>query len=560
MRAVALTAFAVALVAAVATATPTKPVVSDAYTLPWSYLKEENGQLSVVTSEESSGRTVAKAQWNESLADLGWDYLNVEGSGDYNSGYLEGYLTAARIRLAGIPAAPSDAKVFQWVVDHLAYMKQMSEALRATDKFWAVVGDQLSYLDGMADGVNANTAARTAGDKNVTSFELFLINFGDEIGDVQTAVNVQSGRTPKGFMQSWKPSHCSALIKVTHDDLYMAHDTWSGFEGMAYRMYKVYSFHGVTVSFSGHPAFMASGDDWYMTSNQLAIQETTNGVMNTTLFTAVVPHTVSEWLRVMAATFLANDGETWTTYFARENSGTYNNQYMVVDFKVYSPGSTVAPGTLWVAEQLPGIVVRADQSAVLREQGYWASYNIPFYKNIYDISGFQQKYEQEGNFWSYTKYARPEIFHRNQANISDLAGMQRMMRYNDYETDPFSRVTNCSGAPDGRCLTPQSSMLTIASRGDLMPLYNTTEEMIQHYGPLYTFIAQGCFGAIDSKIAAWSNRHTQRAYVISGPTNDQQPTFQWDAKSCAGIAAPRGTPTTVDYPWVEFNRVRDPIA
>lgn len=556
MRAVAFRAFAIAVVAcaALVSATPTKPVVSDAYNLPWTYLANTNGALSVTTTKPAYANLVAKAQWNASLADLGWDYLNIEGDGDYMTGYLEGYLTAERIILAGIPAVPSDPKVLQWVVDHVAYMKATSKALRYEDKFWAKVGDLLSYLDGMADGVNAKNVGT-----NVTSFELFLINFGDEVGDVQTAVDVQSGKEPKGFNQNWKPSHCSALIKVTHDDLYMAHDTWSGFLGMTYRIYKVTTFKGVTVTFSAHPAFMASGDDWYMTSNQLAVQETTNGVMNTSLFVAVVPRTVSEWLRTMAATYLADNGEMWTTYFSRENSGTYNNQYMVVDFKLYSPGSTVAPNTLWVAEQLPGVVVRGDQSAVLRDNGFWASYNVPFYPEIYALSGYLKDYEIYGNFYSYSKYARPEIFKRNQQNITNLEGMQRMMRYNDYETDPFSKIQNCSGAPNDQCLTPQSSMLSIASRGDLMPLYANKSDMIAHYGPLYTFMAQGCFGAIDSKIAAWSNRHTLRAYVIAGPSNDQQPTFQWNTKSCTGTAAPRDTPATVDYPWVEFNRVRDPI-
>ena len=48
----------------------------------------------------------------------------------------------------------------------------------------------------------------------------------------------------------------------------------------------------------------------------------------------------------------------------------------------------------WVMEQLPGFVVSADQTAALRTNGYWGSYNIPFYKKVYEISGFEQMWVQ----------------------------------------------------------------------------------------------------------------------------------------------------------------------
>jgi len=49
--------------------------------------------------------------------------------------------------------------------------------------------------------------------------------------------------------------------------------------------------------------------------------------------------------------------------------GTYNNQYMVVDLKKVVTngwGRKLATGTLWVIEQMPGLVVGADQTAILR--------------------------------------------------------------------------------------------------------------------------------------------------------------------------------------------------
>jgi len=47
-------------------------------------------------------------------------------------------------------------------------------------------------------------------------------------------------------------------------------------------------------------------------------------------------------------------------------SGTYNNQYMIVDLKKVTLGHELANGTLWVIEQIPGLVVGADQTTILR--------------------------------------------------------------------------------------------------------------------------------------------------------------------------------------------------
>lgn len=33
--------------------------------------------------------------------------------------------------------------------------------------------------------------------------------------------------------------------------------------------------------------------------------------------------------------------------------------------------------------------LQADMSRVLLEQGYWVSYNVPYFPNVYNISGVQ---------------------------------------------------------------------------------------------------------------------------------------------------------------------------
>jgi hypothetical protein len=69
----------------------------------------------------------------------------------------------------------------------------------------------------------------------------------------------------------------------------------------------------------------------------------------------------------MVANRLATTGKQWTKFFARRNSGTYNNQWMILDYNRFEPGMDASDtrGLLWVLEQLPG---RAARWFILRQK------------------------------------------------------------------------------------------------------------------------------------------------------------------------------------------------
>ena len=542
------------LVATAAMATPTTPIEVNTTLMKEYFLTKDNTGNMKVQDYMPTTPILARGRHNRSRMSLGWDYLEISAASYdrsteenfYYGGFLEGALTMEAIDRVDFDMSRLSSGVTAWIQEQLNWLKKQTEGPNEAPRFFRNAKSILSQMTGLVDGYNHARGA------NVTLLEMFYVNLGPEVGDIEVAVNLAQGKLRKEEMLPPRRvgEHCSALIKWTHDDLYMAHDTWSGFEGMAYRMYKVYHLGTWTITFSSYAASISSGDDWYQSNAGIAIQETTNEVFNTSLYTAVVPQTVPEFMRVMIATHFTNNGEAWTHDFSLFNSGTYNNQYMVVDFKKFAPGSTIVADTLWIAEQIPGYIHRADVSTVLQEKGYWASYNIPYFFDIFDISGYKKMEEQQGTFWSYTKYARPEIFHRNETMVTDLASMMRMMRYNNYKYDDFSIIPNCTGAANNQCDPMHSSMLAIASRGDLMTVYNTTAENIAHYGPLYGFVAQGCFGAIDTKIASWSNRYNLKSYIINGPTSDQQPIFTWGSAVCPNL--PPDSPPTFNFPWVTF--------
>ncbi len=106
--------------------------------------------------------------------------------------------------------------------------------------------------------------------------------------------------------------------------------------------------------------------------------ETTLDNSNQSLWKFVTPLTNPYWIRNIVANRLANNGSEWAKTFSLYNSGTYNNQWMIVDTKLFVPNApTLQNGLLTVLEQTPGNVYWSDQTDVLRKTSYWASYNIP---------------------------------------------------------------------------------------------------------------------------------------------------------------------------------------
>ncbi len=122
---------------------------------------------------------------------------------------------------------------------------------------------------------------------------------------------------------------------------------------------------------------LLSIDDFYTTSANLAVIETTIGNSNADLWSFVTPQSNLYWIRILASNRLAQNGEEWAKWFSLFNSGTYNNQWMIVDYKKFTPNKPLEDGTLTILEQIPGYILSEDKTDVLRDQSYWSSYNLP---------------------------------------------------------------------------------------------------------------------------------------------------------------------------------------
>ena len=520
---------------------------------------------------------------NAAMMTTGWATVYIEADsmfmhnysvsqGYYAVGFAEGLMTYEQMYDNYYNLYPptdnltqqADVKVEAWIKDQFNYMTTSAEANKATSEYWMTVYNVLQQFQGMVDGYQLRVPM--GDEKYLDWYQIYMIGFNFELYDVQAATTVWNG---PGFQNGFLPhvnrrSRCSALIKVTSDDLFMGHDTWSGYNTML-RQYKIYNFTRLNdearsrvVAMSSYPATLHSGDDWYMLSNGLTVQETTNDNYNKDSYQYIVTNTVAEMIRVMVSNYMATTGDDWTETFCRQNSGTYNNQYMVVNMNLFNATETdmtkkVPNGTLWIMEQMPNMCKREDVSMVLRETSYWASYNLPSIPAVQAWSGTLAKEAEFGTFFSYTNYSRAEIFRAHEGGVTDLDSMQAMLRYNQYKTDPFSLIPNCSGTPNNTCTPPYAASLTIASRFDLNT--NGTNKTL---GPLFMFVDKGAFGAIDTKIVAWSEHKDMIGHLISGPTvqpdSDIAP-FQWAGTEWETGYPRRGIPESFNFQFMSSTQL-----
>ncbi|KAI0219164.1 Phospholipase B-like 1 [Lamellibrachia satsuma] len=504
------------------------------------YMK--NGVAHYVAGQMDKKYAAAYGRYNNTLMETGWGLLEIKaGYGAltknqdlmYAAGFLEGIFTARQIYQNYVNVKPLvipklkkslEGKLRQYFQKQDEWLRAMILKYTSSDPYWQHVAYVMSQFDGLYNGYKL--VAEKSWPSDV--FVIQLLNGVGDVIDLAKALDPDSWpdyahMTYSQLLQSvHRRGHCSALVKVTgaYEDMFLSHSSWFEYAATM-RIFKHYHLNVVDkhtsareISFSSYPGFLESLDDFYLMDSSLVLLQTTNNVFNYSLYKLVQSSSMLAWQRVRVANMMASSGSEWSQVFAKYNSGTYNNQYMVVDLKKVHLGRTIDDNALWVVEQIPGLVVGADQTPTLRT-GYWPSYNVPFYEEVYNRSGYPGVVKEHGTDFSYQLAPRAKIFRRDQAKVVNMADMKAIMRYNDYKTDPYSEGKPCN---------------TICCRGDLA----------EHPGP---------FGCYDTKVSDYKMALLRQAFIINGPTlgTGLKP-FSWTGpfKNMSHV----GLPTTYDFDWV----------
>eukprot|EP00708_Paratrimastix_pyriformis_P002324 GAFH01001067.1.p1 GENE.GAFH01001067.1~~GAFH01001067.1.p1 ORF type:complete len:607 (+),score=260.42 GAFH01001067.1:112-1821(+) len=428
-------------------------------------------------------------------------------------------------------------EIYDFVERTRLFLVENIEKYKATDPYWAQMSFIYAQFEGLVEGYNLVTAdpARKLNTQNMWMYE----SIGDLLDLYHANLTAQMSLHERvAFWQT--ATHCSGLVKLLpqNKELYISQAAWFFFGSMN-RVLKHYDIplnHPSTatkqLTMSSYPGLLYSFDDFYVLGSGLAVIETTIGNYNDSLYANIQSRSILEWVRVMVANRMGHSGEEWTATFGRYNSGSYNNQYLVVDYSKFTPGKEPLPGTLWILEQYPGGYFAKDRTDVLKSQLYYPSFNVPSLDETYDMLNFTGAADVDAHtaFWEDRETScRAQQFRREHTSVTDLESMRAIMRFNNWQKDNAS-VDPVFGRDPGAA---------IASRYDL------------RRPPLPKGL---CFGEIDTKITSSNMASHMTFTAISGPTthhDEALPVFDF---TTAYYAVPHaGLPDRWDFGWVLFH-------
>ena len=355
---------------------------------------------------------------------------------------------------------------------------------------------------------------------------------------------------------------CSSLVKLVHAsnprkvDILASHNTWTSY-GEMLRIYKSFSFPDVSshpsfvnkkFSMSSYPGYLSSTDDWVTAyDSQILITETTNECLSRKrLRKYVQPDSVTTVVRSIVASVMSNSGSEWFDTFSRENSGTYNNQWIIVDYKPFmswrdewrkgnekpEPPSDV----LWIIEQAPGLVVGHDKTSFLFEESYWASYNRPYYSLIANVSGYTAASRLHGEWFEHAKCPRARIFSALHSAVENVESMRSIMSLNMWD------VMNATYLHTHNCPKNQ-----LAGRYDIDPKLPLNSKEYRKCGPVMAY------GALDLKVTSAGLMTQDAVVMVSAPLwNNTVGPFNWSELPIEAQTAHWGQPEKWDFPAYVF--------
>jgi len=449
-------------------------------------------------------------------------------------GYLEGALAAdgiynhyrliREIKGYNSTAKTYPPKVYNFISSNLAYVRESVKAYKEIP-YWQEIGLIVNQFDGLQKGYNFTMKDNATAQLN--EFDQWFFQSAGDMFDI--AAMFPDDVEPAAEFRE----HCSGLIRLTDDyrDIYFSHDAWSDYRELHGELKEydlpIPEFTAHRIVMSTRVGKLASYDDFYMTDSGLYVLETTLNNYNQSLYDVVVPQNLFTWIRAYHAVLMAHNGSDWCNIFIKHNSGTYNNQYVVVDSNKLTRFSKPTSDLIWIIEQFPGTYEMGDVTDYLVTNGYFPSVNCPYFERLYNLAGYPELVESMGIYGGYRSNNGPraQIMARDAPRIKDFKMFKEFMRYNQWKRDPYSQG---------------DAAQQIASRYDQRPAEGTP------YG------VRNNFGDLDSKVLRLTEaRALMTMHAIASPPYESNPVWQFGEEPFEKVNY-YGLPKTWNFTWVDF--------
>ncbi|OHT16675.1 Laminin A family protein [Tritrichomonas foetus] len=570
---------------------------SQAETASCAILSDGTPKVTMGIDKENSD---AWAYWNNSISEIGWYTLHVEGREGASShnmlrcaGLLEGYLSQHEIFLHfqlmkdihGFDRTTDYSPEWRYFMEKNMNYTFSSVQAYLDDPYWRDINLTLTQFNGLLEGYNMKREEREKkgeiegqmiNNEIMTPLDFWFLEAECELYDVEMALIPvpESATAPTKsqnkniFGNSQKNDHsvnngnslnsernkyitkklnklptkktqnppngddCTGLIRLLPDysDIFFSQDTWSDFRDLHGELkeyhFPIPGFKANRILFSTRVGKLFSYDDFYIADSGLLVLETTMSIFNLDLYKEVIPESLFTWLRATRSMWHTDNGKDWATEFIKHNSGTLNNQYIILDQKKFTRFEKPEKDLLWMIEQYPGDYESRDLTDLLVKNGYFPSINVPFTERLYEKAGYPEKVKSSatGDFFSYYDSARFKILDRESRRIMNFEDFKKLMTYNNYQRDPYSK-----GDP----------AQAIMSRYDL-------RRPGEPYGPAKAF------GGLDSKCCRITEFATKlHFHAIASPTKDNQEPWEFGKPPFENVRY-EGLPKRWDFNWTTF--------
>lgn len=472
------------------------------------YYNQSSNKIDVKIGVIDKVQGTCWASYENTITENGWYKYSVEGreGADPNEmgycvGYLEGYLAQPQIYDAFnlfLDTIFGNRSNLPYPEKFTEYMKQNHD-FAFSDNFKNERSYQvfLNMFSGLSDGYNFGAIEYCSKqtdhcNKTIDRYLLWSYSSNGDLIDILPMLGLMKYSDPMR-------ARCTAFIKLLPDysDIFMSHNTWTDYRQLHAVLKRITLpidfFAAKTVVFSTRIGMVGSVDDFYVSDSNLMVFETSLLNNNETyLKSYVTPQRLNYWVRANAAMFAAHNGEEWVDLFIKDNSGTYNNDYYVIDINKFTPGKKPTKDLVWLIEQTPSDkIYKSDVTENLTKKGHIASFNVPVSNEIYDLMDYAKFAKLNTLYVPFFNNCRYLISERELPKVKNFDDFLHIGRYNHYITDEYSK-----GNP----------LATIAARNEL----NTSKENDDYFD-----------GALDNKACRASEVFTRLdVHAVNSPTSE----------------------------------------
>jgi hypothetical protein len=251
----------------------------------------------------------------------------------------------------------------------------------------------------------------------LTFMDVYFINAYGDLLDVMSNLPEVSGPT--------RMSKCSAFVKKTADDIFITHNSWSGYLSQTMVMNLFVNDDFMTFN-ALSPGLIGSLTDFGYNNKGLMFNETTHRASH------MEPKTYALWMfwRATLAEQFGASLDDFFRYVSLEPSGTYMNGYMVVDAKTEEIGLIEMSYKSFVYFKPDG---KGGYTVITKPDGLSIEYDAELLQGDYILGiNYPVSYQIRDDLQSKdNRPARRRQFMERIGNVNDIETAKTLITYTD---------------------------------------------------------------------------------------------------------------------------------